>query len=244
MKIEMAGTGAQTAMAGDLPVAPAPRTRAYVLARRHSRFVRFLKFALPFGAIMGIVLMVGFAYFDPFRNMAGITMGPVSLSGSQITMQSPRLTGFRNDGRPYEVIASAATQDVKQPTMVELKDLRGKISLDDKGGIAFLQADTGYLDTQKENLNIKNNVVVRTDNGQQILMKSAAVDFKSGRVVSQEPVSVTLQNGTIDADAMEVLDSGRVLIFTGRVQSVFDKIPGPDVEADTDTSEPATSTNP
>ena len=143
-------------------------------------------------------------------------------------MQSPKLTGFRKDGQPYEVIASAATQDARQPTMVELKDLRGKLATDDKGGIAHLHADSGYFDTQKENLNLRDNVSVKTDKGQQIHLQSAAIDFKAGTVVSQEPVMVQLQNGTIKAQGLQVSDNGKVLVFTGRVQSVFEKIPDDD----------------
>lgn len=204
------------------------RAHAYTKARRHSILVRALKRAIPIISILSIVLMVGYAYFDPFRNMGGLTLGPISLSGSQITMQSPKLTGFRKDGQPYEVIASAATQDARQPTMVQLKDLRGKIATDDKGGIAHLHADSGYFDTQKENLNLQENVSVKMNNGQQILLNSAAIDFKAGTVISQEPVTVKLQSGTIEAQGLEVSENGKVLVFTGRVHSVFEKMPDDD----------------
>lgn len=224
MKIEIAGSGGEAAVL-DGDFIRKPRMRAYASARRHSTFVRILKRAIPIGAFLAVTLMIGFAYFDPFRNVAGLTVGPVSLSGSQITMQSPKLTGFRKDGQPYEVIASAATQDATQPSMVEMRDLRGKVVLDDKGGLAHLQADIGHFDTQKENLDIKDNVSVKTANGQQIFLKSASVDFKTGKVVSTEPVSVHLQSGTIDAQGLEVLDNGKVLVFTGRVHSVFEKLP-------------------
>ena len=36
-------------------------------------------------------------------------------------MESPKLTGFRNDNRPYEVTATQALQDVKKPNIVELR---------------------------------------------------------------------------------------------------------------------------
>lgn len=229
----MAGSGAKITTPDGNGTLRQPRMKAYAAARRHSAFVKFLKRAIPVGAGLAVVLMVGFAYFDPFRSIAGLSIGPITLSGSQITMQSPKLTGFRKDGQPYEVIASAATQDAKQPTMVELKDLRGKISLDEKGGLAHLQADIGHFDTQKENLDLKDNVSVKTENGQQIHLKSASVDFKSGKVVSQEPVSVRLQSGTIDAQGLEVLDNGEVLVFTGRVHSVFEKFPDEEDAANT-----------
>ena len=43
--------------------------------------------------------------------------GPLSLSGTKITMENPRLTGYRErDLRPYEVTAIAAMQDMRKPT--------------------------------------------------------------------------------------------------------------------------------
>jgi lipopolysaccharide export system protein LptC len=41
-------------------------------------------------------------------------------------------------------------------------------------------------------------------------------------VVSNEPVTVTLGNGVIQATGLEVKDNGKVLHFRGRVSTVFD----------------------
>jgi lipopolysaccharide export system protein LptC len=136
-------------------------------------------------------------------------------------MQSPKLTGFRNDTRPYEVTASQATQDIRKPNFVELKDLRARIVTDDKGSAARLAADIGVLDTQKEQMNLHQNVRVHTDSGQRVNLRSAFVDFKAGTVVSDEPVTVTLTNGLIEATGLEVKESGKVMHFRGRVHTTF-----------------------
>src|SRR5918994_675638 len=112
----------------------APRSRAFARARNHSRRVRFFKRAIPLGATLGVVAIGLATWFNPFRNIEGLTVGPVSVSGTHVTMESPRLTGFRNDSRPYEVTASSALQDVRRPNIVELKDLRARIVTDDQGG--------------------------------------------------------------------------------------------------------------
>ena len=197
------------------------RSRAFMHARSHSRRVRFFKRAIPVAAGLGVAALVAMAWF-PHGTVAGLTLGPVAVSGTQVTMESPRLTGFRNDSRPYEVTASAALQDVRKPHIVELKDLRARIVTDDQGGAARLEAAKGVLDTQKEQMELQQDVRVRTDGGQDVKLRSAFVDFKAGTVVSREPVTVSLGNGVIQATGLEVKDNGKVLHFKGRVSTVFD----------------------
>jgi lipopolysaccharide export system protein LptC len=198
------------------------RSRAFARARSHSRWVRFFKRAIPIGAVLGVATLGVATWFNPFYDVDGLTLGPVSVSGSHVTMESPRLTGFRNDSRPYEVTASSARQDVRKPNLVELSDLRARIVTDDQGSAARLEALTGILDTQKEQLELRRDVRVRTDGGQDVRLRSAFVDFKAGTVVSDEPVTVSLGNGVIQATGLEVKDNGKVLHFRGRVTTVFD----------------------
>lgn len=199
-----------------------PRARAYAHARRHSRAVRFFKLAIPAGAVLAIGTVAVIAVFDPFGRFGGLSLGPIHISGTQLTMENPRLTGFRKDSRGYEITASAATQDVRKPHMVELKDLRGKLVMDESGGLAHLSSDFGLLDTTKEAMDLRQNIKVRTDSGHEVRLKSASVDFKAGTVRSREPVEVKFSGGSVDADALDVNDHGKVMTFTGRVHTVFE----------------------
>jgi lipopolysaccharide export system protein LptC len=201
---------------------PALRSRGFVSARRHSRFVKFAKLAIPLGSAIAVAMVFFNAYFDPFRNIPGLTIGKIGVSGTQVTMESPKLNGFRNDSRPYEVTASAATQDILKPNFVELKDLRARIVTDDNGGAARLEAAFGVLNTEKEQMNLRQDVRVRTDAGQEVKLRSAFIDFKAGTVKSDEPVSVLMENGVIEATGLDVGDNGKVLHFRGRVRAVFE----------------------
>lgn len=180
---------------------------------------------------MAMALVGLFMYLDPFRKVEGLTVGPIGVNGTNVTMESPKLTGFKNDKRPYEVTASAATQDVRNPNFVELKDLRARIVTDDKGSAARLEAAIGVLNTQKEQMNLRQDVRVRTDGGQEAKLKSAFVDFKAGTVVSNEPVVVSLGNGIIEAEGLKVSDNGKVMEFKGRVRTTFERSTAPDSSA-------------
>jgi len=210
-----------------LATTPAVRTRGFASARRHSRFVKFAKLAIPLGSLLAVTLVAFYAYIDPFRHIPGLTIGKIGVSGTQVTMESPKLNGFRNDSRPYEVTASAATQDILKPNFVELKDLRARIVTDDKGGAARLEAAFGVLNTEKEQMNLRQDVKVRTDAGQEVKLLSAFIDFKAGTVTSDEPVSVMLGNGVIDAAGLDVTDNGKVMHFRGRVRAVFESTEKP-----------------
>jgi lipopolysaccharide export system protein LptC len=214
--------GLQGIAIGEGPASePVVRTRAFNKARRHSRWVRFAKVAIPLGAVMAAVVIGLFAYLNPFRKVEGLSVGSIGVNGTNVTMESPKLTGFKNDNRPYEVTASAATQDVRKPNLVELKDLKARIVTDDKGSVARLEAAAGVLDTQKEQMNLRQDVRVRTDSGQEAQLRSAFVDFKAGTVVSNEPVTVNLGNGVINAAGLTVTENGKVFQFRGRVSSTF-----------------------
>lgn len=201
---------------------PRNRSRAFARAQRHSRWVRFCKVAIPLGALVGIGGVGFVALFDPFRSVEGLTLGPVSVSGTQVTMEAPKLTGYRDDLRPYEVTASEAVQDVRKPNLVELKNMKARIVTDDQGGAAHLEATSGTLDTRTEKMELRENVRVRTDSGQEALLRSASINFKAGTVVSKEPVTVSLGNGVIKANGLTVTDHGKVMHFQGRVQTVFE----------------------
>jgi lipopolysaccharide export system protein LptC len=202
---------------------PAVRsTRAFKKARRHSLWVRFAKIVIPLGSLIGMGAVGFVAYYDPFRKIENLSFGSIGVSGTNVTMASPRLTGFKNDNRPYEVTASEATQDVRKPNLVQLKDLKARIVTDERGSVALLQAASGVLDTKKEQMRLRNDIVVTTDAGHEVKLRSAFVQFKSGAVTSNQPVTVSFGNGVIEAEGLKVTDNGKVMSFEGRVRSVFE----------------------
>jgi lipopolysaccharide export system protein LptC len=137
-------------------------------------------------------------------------------------MESPKMTGFHKDSRPYEVTATSATQDVRKPNVIELNEMKGRLVIDDHGTAARLEAAAGIFDTTREHLDLRRDVRVTTDAGHEARLKSAAIDFKAGTVVSREPVTVTLTDGIIEAQSLEITDNGKVLSFIGRVRTVFE----------------------
>jgi lipopolysaccharide export system protein LptC len=176
--------------------------------------------------------------------MAGVTLGPVSLSGTKITMENPRLAGYRKDNQPYEVTASVAMQDVRKPSVFELKDMKARVAADDSGKMIRLVANFGVFDSTKEQLELREAVRVTTDDGQEARLHSAAVDFKAGTVVSREAVAISLPNGQVEADGIDINDGGKVISFVGNVRAVFEPPPPKPQEAAAVPDAPAAKAEP
>lgn len=195
-------------------------TRDYDRALRHSNRVRFLKRAIPFGAFLAVALLIAITFFNPFASYGGLTLGPVSISGTRIVMENPRLTGFQSESRPYVVTAREASQDVREPHLVDLVDLRARLTVDAEGAVARVEAAAGRFDTQSEFLELTRDVRVITA-GYSVDLHSARIDFQTGSVVSPDPVRVDFQSGSIEADGMNIVDGGRVVTFEGNVRSIL-----------------------
>jgi lipopolysaccharide export system protein LptC len=210
---------------------PAHKARAFDEARRHSARVRVMRRYIPIGAGISILTIVVIGLFDPFRSIGGISVGPINLSGTKLTMEQPRLTGFRSkDAKPYEVTADSASQDIRKPNIVEMKGLKARITMEGNGA-ARLTSDTGIYDTQKENMDLRSNVRLITDTGYDAKLKSAFIDFKGGNMITREPVKVDFKGGSIESERLDVTDNGKRFSFEGRVRAEFEAgdapAPGP-----------------
>lgn len=181
--------------------------------------MRSLKVAIPAGALVVVALVAAWMLYNPFGKVPGLTVGPISLSGSKIKMEGPRLTGFRQDARPYEVTATAAFQDVRRPNVIELKELKARLVLDETGNAARLAAPNGLFDAGREHMELTEEVRIATDKGDEALLRSASIDFKAGTVVTKDPVRISTPTLVVEAEGMQISDNGRSVAFTGRVRT-------------------------
>jgi lipopolysaccharide export system protein LptC len=215
----------------------ARRQAAFGSARRHTLLVRFLRRAIPVGAVVAVLALIVVPFLNPLRGVASLSLGAVGISGGKVKMDTPRLSGYRKDNRPYEVTAEAALQEIRNPTQVELQTLTARLQMEREGWVT-VNAKTGLFDTQKEKLRLVDDVRVRTEAGYDIRMKTADIDFKGGTVVSKEPVKVSLGTTTVDADTLDVKDNGALIVFQGRVRAYIPNAPagtiaGPEREGST-----------
>jgi lipopolysaccharide export system protein LptC len=188
-------------------------------AARHSRFVRFLRFAIPAGIVAVVAILLVATFFNPFRLIAAFPIDPgkISLSGTKIVMELPRLHGFTADSRPYELVARAAAQDLTKPEVLELKDISAQVELKD-GQRVTIKSINGVYDTKGELLKLNDHITLNSTSGYEGHLSEATVNVASGNIVSESPVEVKLPNGLLNANRLEVMENGAVILFGGGVE--------------------------
>lgn len=199
---------------------------AFEAAIRHSRRVRWIRRAIPLLATVTVVALV-------VRSFVILLGGPeasvanLSIQGRKIVMEKPKLSGFKRDGRSYELNADSAIQDLKTPNIVDLLQLNARMQTGNDGW-ATMTGRRGIYDSKAELLDVDGDVQVRTESGMTARLKDAHIEFKSGNITTEKPVNVQMPQGVVDAERMHVTDNGRKLVFEGRVRSVFQNAPAPD----------------
>jgi lipopolysaccharide export system protein LptC len=194
----------------------------FAKAARHSRRVRFLRKAVPAVVALSLALIAGVSIFNPFRLLAKLplSVGNLAVSGTRITMESPHLTGFTPDQRPYDLRARTATQDITNPTFVELQQLTAKVQMEDKTTVN-MDALTGLFDTKGQILDLKDNIFLQSSTGYEARLTQARVDIGKGTVTSDQPVAVKLLNGTLDANRLRITENGALVVFDGGVSMIL-----------------------
>ena len=196
--------------------------RAFRVARRHSRLVRILRVAIPLVVVAGLTAITLVTYYNPLRvlNKLPIDISNLVVSGSKVTMEQPRLSGFTKDARAYEFTADAAAQDLTKPDIVELRNIHAKVEMQDKTTMV-MTAVTGIYDTKAETLRLERNIVLSSSNGYKGRLSEARIDIRKATVVSDRPVELELLQGTLNANRLEIVDSGDLVRFHGGVSMVM-----------------------
>jgi lipopolysaccharide export system protein LptC len=186
-------------------------------AMRHSRHVRVLRIAIPLILVLVLGAFTLAYWLDPMRILRLPTeAGSLVISGTKIIMAAPKLSGYTRDSRSYALTAQAAAQDITKPDIVELQGIRAKIDMLDRSTVDLTAAD-GILSRKSGILTLGRNTLLKSSGGYEVRLNEAVVDTASGNVRSEKPVEVKMQQGTINAQRLEVTNGGEVIRFEGGV---------------------------
>jgi len=198
------------------------RRAAFGAAVRHSRRVNFMRRVLPIAAGAALLLVIVWTWLDPLRFAKGlpVDLGRISISGTKLSMDAPKLRGFSRDGRPYTVTAEEAAQDLTKPNVIELSKIVGQFDLGSRGNMT-LNAKAGVYDGKAEQMRIYDGIDFHSTEGHSGQLNEALVDVRKGHLVSKGPVDLFFNEGTLHGNQMEVFDQGTVVVFDGGVTMVL-----------------------
>ena len=177
-----------------------------------------LRVAIPVIIVLTLGATILVSWLDPLKVLARLPIdaGKLVISGTKITMEAPKLSGYTRDNRWYEMNAKAAAQDITKPDVIELVEVRAKIETADKSTM-LLAAQAGTYNRKTSILSLNRNVILQSSAGFEMHLDEAIIDTGSGEVVSNKPVEVFTQDSTLNADRLEVEKSGDVVRFIGGV---------------------------
>ncbi len=200
----------------------APRPPDFQQAQRHSARVRWIRRLLPLGIVAAVVILGAGSLLARLQVKLDLPfdIGHLTLSGSRLTMELPKLSGFTDDNRGYSVTAKTATQDLTRPDVIDLSDIDARLEMADKGWTT-IAAKTGSIDTKTQFIRLDDGVDLAMKGGYGGHLRNAEVDVKAGTIVSREPVTFTYLDGKLVADRLTVSDRGEKALFEGNVQLDF-----------------------
>ena len=201
---------------------PAAARGGFKAAHRHSTRVRWLRRVAIAGSLLAITLIATAALLNPLRRLPGdISIGRVGVEGTKVTVESPKITGAQKDGSPFEIKAHSGIQDITTPDIIELLGIDSKLGAAD-ASMTLVSATRGIYDSLHDNMTLEGDIRIKSSTGYDLRLKTALIDFKSGGLVSEDPVKVFLDGGTIAAKQLDVSDNGHKVSFDGDVTSMIE----------------------
>lgn len=196
------------------------RDKAFARAKQHSRRVNLLKVALPLAAAAIAIGFVAYSYVVTPGSVS-INVAESAISNGRLVMASPKLEGFTQDNRPYSMSATRAFQDLNDMGLIELEQISARLPFDGDN-IAVLTAPGGLYNRDRNTLDLKGDLEIKTQDGMSARLKSAFVDIATGSVQTDQPVDIQMKGTSVQADSLRVEQNGKILVFDKRVRMVVD----------------------
>jgi len=180
---------------------------------RHSRFVGILRWALPgFCLLIVGIFLYSSGIFSSYFVAKPKEAQPVVAENS-VEMVQPRMSGLDKEERAYEITAEKAKQDVDDPTKVALENIVGSLALNKNDDKVSLTAKSGFFDSEKNFLQLRQDIVISSKQGYTAYLTSADTLLKKKHITSNEPVLIEWREGSIRANSLEIKDEGSVIRF-------------------------------
>lgn len=211
-------TSGRDRTAGKGIVLAGDRSASRHVARRHSKGVRILKFALPLTAVAavsvyGLSIMQTAGWGTSMPEIAMPQILPENLA-----MENPHYEGFNADGGRYWVRAARAKQDLKAMNVITLEGITGELT-DAQKLKTVIAAARGAFDNKSNKLELFDNIDISGDNELKAQLTRASVNTKDGIITSDQPVNVAMAAGKITANQMTIRQKVKEYTFIDNVQT-------------------------
>lgn len=193
--------------------------RSYADALRHSGRVRFFRLVFPLATVLAILAFIGSTIMS--RALPeGMSLDDVEISGGELIMRNPVMTGQVGEDQSYTVTAARAIQNLSTPSIIRLEDIVADFPMG-SSETALLNALSGIYYREKESLSLDQPFTVTTETGITAQLQSAQVDIRGGGLTSDGGISIDTDKGSIVAESLTMEDKGKVVIFERNVRMII-----------------------
>ena len=197
-----------------------PVSHAYRRAVDHSARVRRLKILLPIAALVISMIFIAVSVVRAYLP-ENIKIESARIENGKVVMEKPAISGRNSDGVNYSMVAERALQDIKDPNIITLETIKAAVPIDDKT-VARIEAISGIYNRSSDQVDLQDPFNVKLSSGIEAQFQSGHLDVKSGRLESNEPVTITANKASIVAQSLKMTDKGRIITFAGAVRLNID----------------------
>ncbi len=193
------------------------RTRATWPIHRYSRFVAWMKVALPCAAVALLLLVAVWpriqSAVERLQKLPRIDLS----QARDLRMVNLHYSGTDRHDRPFTVTAEAARQRPEVDDLVELEAPKADMTTQNDTWLA-LTAYSGIYRPQSQLLDLFGNVELFQDKGNEFKTDSAHIDMSKGSAEGDDPIEGHGPFGTIEAEGFRIENQGEVIVFTGKAR--------------------------
>ena len=187
---------------------------------RYTRFVRFMKGALPIAAAAILASVIAYSLVPRHQDLVSLAYQRMGTLRNDLAMIKPRLTGTDAKGNPFVITAEAAIQDTKNAHRATLEKVDADLQLDGQRWLNA-SANTGFFDMDAGTLKLNGGIAVYTDSGYELHTKSADIDLKKNIFSGEEAVTGHGPLGSISADRFRIDRLKKHVTLNGHVRTVI-----------------------
>ena len=197
------------------------RTRTTALqALRYSRFVAFMKRALPIAAVAVVAAVIAYSLVPRGQDRFSLLNQRVGNLRNDLAMTKPRLTGTDARGNPFVITADAAIQDPTNRHRATLKQVQADMQFDGERWLNA-SADTGLFDMDTGTLKLSGDIALYSDSGYELHTKSADADLRKNIFWGKDAVTGHGPLGSLSADSFKIDRLKRQLKLSGHVHMIM-----------------------
>ncbi len=189
---------------------------AYQSALRHSALVRRLRIWLPVSALVISLVFIGVSVIRAYLP-ENINIESARIENGKIVMERPAIAGRNDQGISYSMTAVRALQDIANPNMITLEDVKAAVPVNDDT-IARVVATAGIFDRGTDRMQMTAPFDVNLSNGTTAKFQSADLDVKAGTLVTKDPIAINTEQASIVAQSLNIADNGKTITFSGQVR--------------------------